>query len=59
MAQTEARPMKDAKAEVDYSLGKGSDRCDNCRHFEPPDACELVRGKIEAKGWCKLFSRKS
>jgi hypothetical protein len=51
---------KRSKASVDYSAGKPHAHCGLCRHFEKPDACELVEGKIDPARWCNLFSaRKS
>ena len=51
---------KRAKESVDYSAGKPHAHCGLCKHFERPDACELVAGKIDPKMWCKLFAaRKS
>lgn len=43
------------KAEVDYSLGKGSDRCKNCEHFIDGGHCALVAGTIDPEYWCKKF----
>jgi hypothetical protein len=46
------------KAEVDYSLGMGNDRCKNCRHFVKPGQCRKVWGAIDPQYWCKLFRPK-
>lgn len=43
------------KETVDYSPGRGDDRCKNCVHFEKPNACEIVAGVIESDYWCKRF----
>lgn len=48
---------KHTKEEVDYGKGMGTIRCYLCEHFEPPDACELVEGRIRPEDWCKLFER--
>lgn len=48
---------KFTKAEVEYSPGKGDDRCKACKHFEQPGACELVTGSINPDAWCELFKR--
>jgi hypothetical protein len=37
---------------------KGTQTCDTCLHFEPPESCKLVAGKINPKGWCALFALK-
>ena len=52
-----AAVKKRTKASVDYSKG-GHDHCGVCVHFQPPDACERVEGKIRSDYWCKLFRRK-
>lgn len=47
------------KSEVDYSKGLPHAHCGLCRHFEPPHACELVKGTIEPQMWCKLFAKRA
>ena len=37
---------------------KGTQECDQCLHFVPPDACKVVAGKINPKGWCAAFAPK-
>jgi len=37
---------------------KGTQECDACLHFVPPDSCKVVAGKINPKGWCALFAPK-
>jgi len=37
---------------------KGPQECDNCLHFEAPDSCKVVAGKINPKGWCALYAPK-
>jgi len=37
---------------------KGTQECDNCLHFVPPDQCKMVSGKINPKGWCALYAAK-
>ena len=34
---------------------KGHQQCDNCLHWEPPDSCKVVEGKINPKAWCALY----
>lgn len=47
-----------AKTDVDYSRGKGDDRCRNCAHYLGEAGCEVVRGKIDPNYWCEEFERK-
>ena len=37
---------------------KGTQECDQCMHFVPPDACKVVAGKISPTGWCAAFAPK-
>jgi hypothetical protein len=37
---------------------KGDLECDKCLHFESPNSCKLVAGKINPKGWCLLYAPK-
>jgi len=37
---------------------KGKARCDNCVQWQAPDACKVVKGKIDPSGWCVLYARK-
>lgn len=34
---------------------KGSQKCSNCKLFEPPSACRSVSGVISPNGWCKIW----
>ena len=38
---------------------KGTQRCDGCNNFQPPNGCKLVEGEISPQGWCSLFTKKS
>lgn len=38
---------------------KGEAKCSGCSHFQEPDACKVVDGKISPEGWCQLFAKKS
>ena len=49
---------KREKSSVDYSKGHKDSHCGNCAHFEPPHACELVKGAIDRSYWCKLWTKK-
>lgn len=50
--------MKKEKLEVDYSEGTMKNRCGNCRHFlKAEQGCELVKGHILARMWCRLWAK--
>ena len=34
----------------------GAQRCELCRKFKPPAACDLVSGPVNPNGWCHFFS---
>lgn len=38
---------------------KGTQRCDGCNMFQPPNACKTVDGEINPQGWCLLFMKKT
>jgi hypothetical protein len=38
---------------------KGTQRCDGCTLFQPPNACKVVEGEVSAQGWCSLFAQPS
>ncbi|MEJ0046804.1 MAG: hypothetical protein WDN04_12340 [Rhodospirillales bacterium] len=63
-AATVVRPAA-AQAKISQAVAKyqatpsGSDRCEICNNFQPPNACKFVQGEISPKGWCQLFSAKS
>lgn len=31
-------------------------RCDNCLHWQPPNACAIVAGEIAPEGWCGVWA---
>lgn len=37
----------------------GSQQCDGCVQFQAPNACKIVDGTINPKGWCQFFGAKS
>lgn len=51
--------MKLSKHEVGYEhpAAKPQNHCGVCRHFEPPDQCEIVAGRIRPEDWCRRFER--
>jgi hypothetical protein len=40
------------------SYPNGSDHCQICLQFDPPDGCKIVEGKINPYGWCQYFAAK-
>ena len=38
---------------------KGSQRCDGCVLFQPPNGCKSVAGKISPQGWCMIYRPKT
>ena len=53
-----AKPKK-SQADVAYQdTPHGSERCDNCEPFIPPDQCRTVVGPVKASGWCKIYVAK-
>jgi hypothetical protein len=34
----------------------GKQHCAICRHFQAPNSCEIVIGRISPHGWCRFFS---
>ncbi|NJO54271.1 MAG: high potential iron sulfur protein [Bacteroidales bacterium] len=47
------------KASGYQATPKGPQRCDNCRMFVAPAACQVVEGSIAAGGWCRLYAKKA
>jgi hypothetical protein len=31
------------------------EHCSGCEHFLDPDRCEIVRGHISPRGWCRFY----
>lgn len=38
---------------------KDGHQCSLCAQFQPPNACNLVDGKISPSGWCAAFAPKA
>jgi hypothetical protein len=36
---------------------RGAQRCNNCRVFTPPSACNSVQGRISPLGWCNIWRK--
>lgn len=47
------------QAMVMYQLTpQGDQRCDNCVHWQPPNACAIVSGVILPQAWCGVWAAK-
>lgn len=61
VAKQEVSPDEQGKlsqGDVAYqAFPKGKQRCDNCRVWVPPDACNSVQGKIAPQGWCNIWRK--
>jgi hypothetical protein len=52
-----AAAAKESKREARYQTHPhGRERCGRCAHFVKPNGCELVEGRISARGWCTHFT---
>ena len=48
--------IKISKRAVAYQDQPNGDKaCDKCAQFQPPDACKLVDGAINPRGYCPAF----
>jgi hypothetical protein len=53
--------VKKDKEEVGYTpvAKMKSERCELCKHFRALyNRCELVKGQILPRAWCKLFAKR-
>lgn len=48
---------KITKDAADYGGGMKNAHCAICRHFEAPDRCERVMGRVSPRAWCRLFAK--
>jgi hypothetical protein len=48
-----------SKSAADYTsvAEHMNERCRLCQHFVDPKGCEIVKGLISPRGWCKYFER--
>lgn len=53
-----ARDDKKDKRVVNYGPGHADSHCAICTHYQG-GSCELVKGQINPRMWCVLFSRKA
>ena len=37
----------------------GGKRCDQCTHFQAPNACRIVAGVIRPDGYCRFFTARN
>ena len=57
-AGTKAAWAKAKKTAVRYQdEPKKGRNCNNCRHFQAPNACKLVEGEVSPNGWCTVWSK--
>lgn len=55
----QAQDQKIAKNLVQYQEGpKDGAECDKCVNWVAPNACKIVEGQINPKGWCVAFAPK-
>jgi hypothetical protein len=60
LAGTARAQDKIAKEAVMYQdQPKGDQRCDNCLHWQPPNACAIVAGDIAPEAWCGVWAPQS
>jgi hypothetical protein len=51
-------PGKVSKATARYQeRPRGEQRCARCAHFQAPNRCEIVAGRISPNGWSRFFER--
>lgn len=52
--------QKLSQADARYQgTAKGSQRCENCFHFQSTNGCKFVQGEISPEGWCQLFTKRA
>ena len=57
--RSRAADGKAKKADMHYQdKPKDGQLCGNCIHFQAPDQCDIVEGKISPAGWCIEFQKK-
>jgi hypothetical protein len=58
-AEAEAAPTLDQKTAGYVAHPVGGKQCSACSHFVPPSSCNLVKGSISPRGYCKFFAPKA
>ncbi len=54
-----AQDQKIEQSLVQYQeMPKDGAECDKCVNWVPPNACKIVAGTINPKGWCVAFAPK-
>lgn len=48
-------PGKVPMADVRYRQGDEQASCGVCANFVPPDACQIVAGRVEPQGMCDAY----
>ncbi len=57
--EASSQDQKIAQPMVQYqNAPKDGQRCDQCVHWVPPNACKLVSGVILPQGWCVAYGPK-
>jgi hypothetical protein len=51
--------MKYTKEEVKFEHpAKGPNHCKDCVHWNAPNRCKIVEGKVMGVDWCDKFEKK-
>ncbi len=59
MRTASAQDQKLAQNIVQYQqMPKDGAECDKCVNWMPPNACKIVAGEINPKGWCVAYAPK-
>jgi len=46
-----------SKTQVAYQdQPHGTERCEICAPYLPPDQCRLVAGPVSRQGWCRVYA---
>ena len=57
--QAKAQDQKIGQALVQYqAMPKDGAECDKCVNWVAPNACKIVEGQINPKGWCVAYAPK-
>ncbi len=56
MAGPAAATQLDQKTAGYQDKPRGKLQCDNCKQWQPPAACKIVKGAIAPAGWCTLYA---
>jgi hypothetical protein len=55
----DAEDAKVSKASVGYEhpAVKPPQHCGTCEHWQPPNSCKVVSGRIQPQDWCKRYRK--